>query len=218
MFIGHFAVAFAAKRAEPRLPLPLLCAAVQFLDILWPSLVLLGVEHSRIVPGIMAASPLDLYDMPWSHSLVTSLVWSALFSLPWWLSRQVRSAWIVAGCVFSHFILDWLTHRPDLALAPGSAVRFGLGLWNWLIPAVVVEAVLFGAGIWLYVAGTRATSPAGSIGFWAFVVVLAGGWLSGVFGPPPPSIEVVTISALVATPLFLLWSWAIDRGRTSRSG
>ena len=213
MFVGHFAVALAAKRAQPALSLPALFTAVQLLDILWPALVLLGVEHTRIVPGITAASPLDLYDIPWSHSLVTSLVWSVLFALPWWLRRQRRAAYIVSGCVFSHFALDWITHRPDMPLAPGSNVRFGLGLWNSLPASIAVEALLFIAALSLYVSATRARSWLGSVGLWAMVVVLFAAWLSGPFGPPPPSIDAVVISALAAVPVILAWSWVIDRNR-----
>lgn len=218
MFVGHFAVALAAKRADPKLQLGVLFAAVQLLDILWPVLVVAGVEHARIVPGITASNPLDLYDMPYSHSLAASLLWSVLFALPWWLWRERRAALIVAACVFSHFILDWISHRPDLQLAPGLASRYGLGLWNSFWGAIVVEGGLFVLGIGLYVMGTRATNRWGSIGFWALMLLLLGGWLSGPFGPPPPNIAAVTVPALFVIPLLLLWAWAVDRGRVSRAG
>lgn len=214
MFVGHFAVGFFAKRAAPRLSLPLLFAAVAFLDILWPLFILLGVEHARIVPGITEASPLDLYDYPWSHSLVTSLGWSLLVATPWFLKRATREALIVAGCVFSHFVLDFVTHRPDMPLAPGGEGRYGLGLWNALVPAVLVEALLFAAGTWVYVRGTRATGRWGTIGLGSFVAVLTLSWLSGVFGPPPPGIQMVAVTALVFVPITLAWAWAIDRART----
>ena len=213
MFVGHFAVALAAKRASPELSLPVLFAAVQFADILWPVLVLAGVEHSRIVPGLMEASALDLQDIGYSHSLVTSLVWSALFAAPYLAKRRVRDAALVAGCVFSHYVLDVLTHRPDMPLTPGSDVRWGFGLWNHVIAAVAIESLLFFAGVALYVQGTRATGRMGTIGLGALIVVLCGTWLSGVFGPPPPNIQVVTLSVLVMIPILLVWAWAIDRAR-----
>lgn len=215
MFVGHFAVALMAKRASPRLSLPVLFTAVQLADILWPSFILLGVEHSRIVPGITAASPLDLYDFPYSHSLLTSLLWSALFAAPFLAQRRLRDAVLIAGCVFSHYLLDLVTHRPDMPLAPGSDVRWGLGLWNHVALSIAVEALLFGAGVILYIRGTRATSRMGSLGLAALVLVLGGAWLGGVFGPPPPSIQVVAISALCMTPIVVLWSWAIDRARVT---
>src|SRR5262249_4990880 len=134
MFVGHFAVGLMAKRAAPRLGLPILFAAVQFLDILFPIFILIGVEHARIVPGLMAASYMVLYDIPWSHSLVFSLLWSGLFALPFILRRRWREAAVLAICVFSHFVLDVVTHRPDMPLWPGAHEKWGLGLWN-SIPA-----------------------------------------------------------------------------------
>jgi hypothetical protein len=216
VFVGHFAVGFLAKRAAPRVSLPALLAAVSFLDILWPLFIVLGVEHARIVPGITAASPLDLYDFPWSHSLVTSLLWSVLFAVPWFVKRRIQDALVVAGCVFSHFVLDLVTHRPDMPLAPGMDAKYGFGLWNALVPAVLVEAALFAAGVVVYVRGTRATGRWGTWGLGAFVLLLALSWLSGVFGPPPPGIQVVAVSALVFIPITLAWSRAIDRARPAR--
>ncbi|MES1205192.1 MAG: hypothetical protein ABUS79_04570, partial [Pseudomonadota bacterium] len=189
MFVGHFAVALAAKRATPRLPLALLFAAVQFLDILWPLFIAVGVEHARIVPGITAASPLDLYDFPYSHSLIMSLSWSVMFALPWLLSKRRREGLVLAGCVFSHFVLDFVTHRPDMQLAPGAPARYGLGLWNHRPAAVAVEGGLFLAAIVLYLRGTKATGRMGTVGFAGLMVVLAAAWLSGTFGPAPPNIE-----------------------------
>ena len=215
MFVGHFAVGFLAKRVALRVSLPALFAAVSLLDILWPLFIVLGVEHARIVPGITAASPLDLYDFPWSHSLVTALLWSALFAAPWLVKKRVRDALVVAGCVFSHFVLDLVTHRPDLPLAPGVDEKYGFGLWNALVPAVLVEAALFAAGVAVYVRGTRATGRWGTWGLGAFVALMTLSWLSGVFGPPPPGIQVVAVSALVFVPITLAWARAIDRARAA---
>jgi hypothetical protein len=213
MFVGHFAVALAAKRATPRLSLPLLFGAVQFLDILWPIFVLLGVEHSRIVPGITAASPLDLYDIPYSHSLVTSLLWSALFALPLLIQRRLRDGLVLGGCVFSHFVLDVVTHRRDMPLAPGSDVRFGLGLWNFAAAEIGIEAAMFVVGLGLYLRGTKSMGRMGTIGLGALAVVLLAVWLSAMFAPPPTSIRAVCWSAVVAMPVILAWAWAVDRAR-----
>lgn len=215
MFIGHFAVAFAAKRAVPKLSLPVLFAAVQFLDILWPLLILIGVEHSRIVPGITAASPLDLFDIPYSHSLLTSLIWSVLFAAPFLRSHGKRAAAIVAGCVFSHFVLDVVTHRPDMPLAPGLPQRFGLGLWNSIVATIVVESLLFAVGIALYARGTRPVSKMGSVGLWALALLLTATWLTAVFAAPPPNIQIVAASILVTIPIVIVWARSIDRARPS---
>lgn len=236
MFVGHFAVALAAKRVTPRLSLPLLFAAVQLLDILWPIFILLGIEHARIVPGLMAASPLDLYDIPYSHSLATSLLWSALAAAPLLALKRSREAAVMAICVFSHFILDFVTHRPDLPLAPGSDIRLGLGLWNYRALEIAVEAGLFLVGIWLYWSGTtpvvrgnaagEAPGPGrvpakrikkmGTIGFAVLMALLAIIWLGGALGPPPPDIYVVAWSIVISMPLILAWTYAIDRARQVR--
>jgi hypothetical protein len=218
MFVGHFAVALAAKKATPRVSLPLLFAAVSFLDILWPLFIVLGIEHARITPGFTAASPLDLYDFPISHSLLTSLLWSVLLGAPFFFWRRVREGLVVAGCVFSHYVLDFVTHKPDLPLVPGGQARLGLGLWDHLVPAVVIEGAMFAAGIVIYLRATRANGRAGTIAFAVLMLVLAASWLSGPFGPPPPNIMVVAVSALIAIPVILLWAWFIDRRRPPRLG
>jgi hypothetical protein len=216
MFVGHFAVALAAKRATPRLSLPLLFAAVQFLDILWPVFILLGVEHARVTPGFAAASPLDLYDFPISHSLVTSLGWSLLFASPFLITRRPREAAVLAACVFSHYVLDFASHTPDMPLYPGGQAKFGLGLWNHLGATIVIEGALFVAGIAIYLRATRATGRAGTIGFAVLMIVLAAGWLSGALGPPPPDIKAVAALIIVFIPLFMGAAWFIDRQRPSR--
>src|SRR5215471_18702837 len=124
MFIGHFALGFAAKRAAPRTSLVLLFAAAQFADLLWPLLVAVGIEQVRIEPGNTAFTPLDFVSYPYSHSLALLAVWGVVFTLVFG-----RNFAILAGLVVSHWVLDWITHRPDMPLYPGSA-KYGLGLWN----------------------------------------------------------------------------------------
>jgi hypothetical protein len=140
-----------------------------------------------------------------------------LWGIGVYFARSARDALIVAGCVFSHYILDVVTHRPDMPLAPGSEVRWGLGLWNQLALAIVVEAALFGVAVFLYLRATRSTGRMGSIGFWALIVFLCGGWLSGIFGPPPPDIRAMVTGVLILTPIILLWAWGIDRARPVRA-
>ena len=148
MFIGHAALAFAAKPLAPRTSLALLFAAAYWLDIVWPALVLAGVEQVRIDPGNTAFTPLDFFDYPWSHSLAMALAWSVLFGLAF--IREGRSAAVILGLlVFSHWALDFVSHRPDLPLAPGSATMFGLGLWNSVPATIVIESAMFTAGVWI---------------------------------------------------------------------
>src|SRR3954464_11633718 len=128
MFIGHFAVGFAAKKWAPKTSLVTLLISGQFLDMLWPVFLILGLESVRIDPGNTVFTPLDLHDYPWSHSLVTSLAWSAVFAAAFWAAtRYGRGSFVLAIGVFSHWVLDFVTHRPDMPLYPGSATSLGLG-------------------------------------------------------------------------------------------
>ena len=172
MFVGHYGVAFAAKRASPRLPLGLLFLAVQLLDVLFAVFVFLGIEKLRIVPGFTAYNPYDLYWMPYTHSLAGALVWSILAGWLFWLAsgrlprRERRTASVVlAGAVFSHFVLDVPMHTPDMALWPGAgAPKIGLGLWNHRIASILAELVVLVAGGWIYLRGSRARSRFARIG------------------------------------------------------
>jgi hypothetical protein len=215
MFVGHFAVAFAAKRGAPRIPLVALFVAVQWADILWPIFILLGIERSAIRPGITAVTPLDLQFIPYSHSLLLSLTWALLFALPAWRRRDGAAAVILGLAVFSHFVLDVLTHRPDMPISPFGETRIGLGLWESVPATLAVEGAMWFVGVWLYARSTRAISAMGRYGFWALVALLTITWLGAIFGPPPPGIIPAVTSMLVATALIIPWVRAIDRGRQS---
>jgi hypothetical protein len=213
MFVGHFAVGFASKRLAPRASGGVLLAAPLFLDLLWPIFLATGLESVRIDPGNTAFTPLDLHDYPWSHSLVTSLAWSVLFALGYYaFSRYRRGALVVGAGVFSHWVLDFVTHRPDMPLYPGSAVSVGLGLWNSRAGTMLVESAMFVAGVWIYARTTRARDRIGAIAFWAMVLLLAVLYVSTAFGPPPPSVKAIEVLGLVAW-LFVPWAWWFDRHR-----
>jgi membrane-bound metal-dependent hydrolase YbcI (DUF457 family) len=148
MFIGHFAVGFASKRVAPKAGLGPLLAAPLLLDLLFPIFLILGWERASIVPGITAMNPLNLEHLPISHSLVTTVGWGVLLgALYWWRTRYVRGAVVIAAGVLSHWVLDFVTHIPDLPLWPGGP-KVGLGLWNSIAGTVVVESMMFGAAVW----------------------------------------------------------------------
>jgi membrane-bound metal-dependent hydrolase YbcI (DUF457 family) len=212
MFLGHYGLALAAKRAAPRTSLGALTFAAQFLDELWPILLLLGVEHVKIVPGLMAASPLDFTDYPISHSLLMAIVWGVVVGgVCFLLKRYGRGAWIMALLVVSHWFLDLPMHRADLPLYPGSATRVGFGLWNSVAATYVIEIGLFAIGIAIYVRTTRARDRTGSWGLWIYIIALLGIFLGGN-GAPPPSEKALAWTALGIW-LFVPIAWWIDRHR-----
>jgi hypothetical protein len=202
MFVGHYAVALAAKRLTPRTSLGLLFLAVQLLDIVWAPLILFGVEHARVVPGLLPASALDLYDMPWTHGLVAAIAWS------WFTFRFSKNA-VLGGCVMSHWILDFITHRPDLPLFRGGT-RVGLGLWRFREVSFLVEVALLIAGVLIYEQATRAKTVAGTYAMRMFAGVMILIEAFNIYGPTPHSIQQVAISAEVAYLVLAAVAWRLD--------
>jgi len=215
MFIGHYAVALAAKRAAPRASLGTLFAATSLADLLWPVFLLLGWEQAHVVPGPNPFLTLWLDSIPISHSLVTLIGWGALFGLVY-RARTLddRGGVVIALLVVSHWVLDYVTHRPDMPLYPGGT-PLGLGLWNSVAGTVVVEGVMFVAGVWLYATATRARDRAGSYGFWALVAVLLLSYVGSLFSPPPPTRVALAIGGIIFGWLFVAWAWWGDKHRES---
>jgi len=214
MFIGHFAVGFAAKRVAPRASLGTFVAAALFLDVLWPVFLLTGIERVRIDPGNTAFSPFDFVQYPWSHSLVLAAVWSLLFAGGHYLFRRDKAtAQMLGAVVFSHWILDWVTHRPDLPLAPGLQFKTGLGLWGSVPATVAIEVTLFlVAALWY----ERVAEPLDAVGRWAWYALI--GVLLALYaaslGPPPhPGQERLVAIVTIASWIFVPWAAWVDRHR-----
>ncbi len=217
MFLGHYGVAFAARRASPRTSLGTLTFAAQFLDELWPILLLMGLEQVRIVPGLMAASSLDFVSYPISHSLVTAVGWAILIGLVYFAIRRYgRGAWVVAAAVSSHWLLDVPVHRPDLPLWPGSRVLVGAGIWNSVWLTAVLELGILAVGLVIYLRYTRSTDCIGRWGLGALVLLLVLIWVGGIFGPPPPNEHALAVTTLGIW-LFVPWSYWVDRHRELRT-
>ena len=214
MFIGHYALGLAAKRIVPSVSLGALVLACQFADLLWPTLVLAGVESFTIRPGITAVTPLDFEYYPFSHSLLALCVWGILFGLVY---RAVsgssgRAALVLFALVLSHWVLDVVAHRPDMPLAPGVGLRIGFGLWRSIPATLAVEFLLYALGVVAYCKATVARDRVGSIGLWALVVFLAIVELASVLEPPPSSVLAVSASAQ-AMWLLVAWGYWVDRHR-----
>lgn len=201
MFVGHYGVSYAGKALARSVPLWHLFVAVQFLDILWGLFVLIGVEHVRIVPGITAASPLDLYHVPYTHSLVAALFWSVVCGAAYhtWRGRHAgsRAGVVVGVALFSHWLLDLLVHRPDLPLV-GDRLKVGLGLWNYPAVALTVEAAVLFGGLLLYLRATRHAAGSGAYAFLLFGAGLVAMQAFIFFGPPPGSPTAPAGTGLVA--------------------
>jgi membrane-bound metal-dependent hydrolase YbcI (DUF457 family) len=213
MFIGHVALGLAAKRLAPRQSLAVLVSAPMVLDMLWPVFCAVGIERFRIAPGDTAYTPLAFDWYPWSHSLVMSSLWGALFALAVWKATGDRGGAIVAGAlVVSHWGLDVVTHRPDMPLWPGGPL-LGLGLWNNVAATIVIESLLFVAGVAVYLRATQARDLVGRVAFWALVVLLAVAYAQSSTGTPPPNVTAVVWTGIIVTVVMPLWLWWIDRHR-----
>ena len=212
MFIGHTAVALLGKRAAPRTSLGVLLAAATLLDLLWPILLLLGWERVRIDPGNTAFTPLEFVSYPISHSLLAVIGWSVAGGALYYAARRYGyGAWTVGVLVLSHWVLDWLTHRPDLPLWPGGP-KVGLGMWHSVPVTVVVELLIFAMGLAVYLGTTRPRDGIGRWAFWGFIAFMLVIYVANVLGPPPPNERALAWVALLMW-IFPLWAWWADAHR-----
>lgn len=213
MFVGHTALALAAKAKAPKLSLGWLVAATFALDLLWPIFLVLGIEQVSIAPGATAFNALVFDSYPWSHSLLMACIWGlSAAGIARWLRLPNAVAVLVGALVVSHWVLDWASHIPDLPLWPGASPLFGLGLWNSVFWTLLVEGALFLAGITIYVRTTRPVDRIGSIGFWSFIVVCAGMWAFSPWSPPPPSPQALAWFSFGSW-LLVAWAGWADRHR-----
>jgi hypothetical protein len=203
MLAGHYSAAFLAKRLDPRVPLWTLLLAVQLVDVFWVVFVLAGVEHARLDPTL-ASNPLDLYDMPYTHSLLATACWAlAAFLVARRFLGDAGRAGVVALAVASHWGLDLVVHRPDLSLWDG-VMKMGFGLWNRPLVALALELGLLAGSIGLLVdaPGLPRTTVRGVLGLGTALTAVQ---LAVTFGPLPPTVTAMVLSVL---PLYLLVTWA----------
>ncbi len=222
MFLGHYGVACALKRAEPKLSLGTLFIAVQLPDLLWGIFVLLGWERARIVPGYTVITPLEFLDYPISHSVVGVVIWSVVAGALYysWPTRDTSRHWqaaaMVALAVFSHYPLDVLVHVADLPLTGNESAKLGLGLWNHPMATLALEALVFVGGLALYLTRGSHRHPVRTGRILVVVLLLIGTYLASVYGPPPPSMTAVAVSYIIfILGMGALAGWA-DRRATSQ--
>jgi membrane-bound metal-dependent hydrolase YbcI (DUF457 family) len=219
MFIGHYALAFGAKKVAPSVSLGTAFIACQLADMLWPAFLGLGLEVVAIEPGNTLVTPLNFISYPYSHSLVMLLVWAGLFAVTYYLLTRAKSAasaaLTLAALVFSHYLLDVITHRPDMPVTIGGTTKLGLGLWNYPAATLAVESALFIAGATIYNSVTRAKDRIGTYGLWSLIAVLVAVYFAALYGPPPPSVSAIASAGHLSW-LFVFWAYWVDRHRTAR--
>jgi hypothetical protein len=213
MFIGHFGAGFAGKKFNKSASLGTYFMAAQWVDLVWPLLVLFGIEKVKIEPGISSVTPLDFTYYPFTHSLFGVLVWAFLFGLIYFFIKKNKRVAIILGLlVLSHWVLDLLVHIPDLPIFPGLGIKVGFGLWNSLAATLFVEGFVFAAGLYLYLRTTKAKNKTGTFALWGLVVFLIAIYISNLLGPPPQSTEAIGIVGN-AQWLIVLWGYWIDKNR-----
>ena len=216
MFLGHVALGLAAKRATPHVSLALLVLACQLADVLWPVFLALGLEEVRIDPGNTAFTPLDFVSYPYSHSLLLLFAWGAAFALLCRFLVGGRGVLaVIMALVVSHWVLDVITHRPDLPVYPGGP-ELGYGLWNSIPWTLVVELTMYAVGLWMYLRATRARDSIGRWAFTALAAFLLVAYLANLAGAPP-SVPALYITAIIASVVLMFWSWWADYHRAQRT-
>ena len=217
MFLGHVALGMAAKRPVPRVSLAVLILAAQFADVVWPLLVALGIEQVAIEPGNTRVTPLNFISYPYSHSLLTLALWGIVVACVFGLGRGRRAVPILAALVVSHWVLDVITHRPDMPILANDRTKIGFGLWNSIPATMLVEFGMYGIGLWIYSRSTRPLDGVGRWGFAALVAFLPVVYLANVFGPPPPSTSAIATAGHLMW-LFVIWGYWVDRHRGPARG
>jgi hypothetical protein len=213
MFIGHFGVGLAAKKIDSKPSLGTLFIASQFIDLLWPVFLLFGLEKVQIEPGNTAMTPLNFISYPYSHSLFGVFIWAVLLGgLYYTLKKNFKTSLLLGLLVLSHWILDFLTHRPDLQLLPWNNFKMGFGLWNSVALTIIVEGLIFILGAYFYLSATRSKNKKGSYGTWSLLIFLVLIYVMNIFGPTPTDTHAIAIIGLFQW-LLVAWAYWIDRNR-----
>lgn len=214
MFIGHFGVGLAGKKVCREVSLGTLIMAAQWLDLIWPVLVLLNIEIVKINPGDTKMTPLDFVSYPFSHSLLFVVMWGVLFGGVYFVfKRNFKNSIILGLLVLSHWVLDLFVHRPDLPLYPGGTVE-GFGLWNYPYLEIPFEILIFVVGVILYLSVTRAKDKIGIFSLWGLIVLLFAIHIMNIFGNPPPDTTSIAFAGLGMW-LSVIWGYWIDKHRES---
>jgi hypothetical protein len=215
MFIGHFGLGMAVKKAAPGLSFGTLFMAVQFVDLIWPTLLILNLEQVEIHPELGGNKVLEFTNYPITHSLLMGIVWGVLFGSVYFLIKKNLKNSIIAGlCVLSHWFVDLIVHFHDLPLFPWDSPKVGLGLWESVPGTLVLESLITITGLTIYLRQTKAVNKKGSIVFWVLIGLLVLVQISSLIGPPPGSVQELAWSAQFQWLFVALAYWA-DANRTA---
>ncbi len=214
MFIGHFGVGLAAKKVATKTSLGTLFFASQFIDLLWPLFLIFGIEQVKIDPGNTAFTPFDFVLYPYSHSLIAVLIWALIFgSIYFLIKKDLKTSVWLGVLVLSHWILDFITHRPDLPLLLGSnSPMVGLGIWNSIVATILIEGGVFILGVYLFIKTTKARNKTGIYSFWSLIIFLIIIYIMNLLGPPPESVDAIGYVGLSQW-LIIAWGYWIGKNR-----
>lgn len=214
MLVGHFAVGLAAKRIAPLVSVGTLVLASTMADLLWCIFMIAGIEHVQFKSGVGAANYFAAPDIVMSHSLLMDGVWAGLLASVYFLRRRSsRGAWVVFGVVVSHWLLDWISHPPDMPISPGLQVYLGLGLWGSIPAAVIVEGGFWLLAVIIYSRATQAKNRIGSYAYWSVVALLTLAWYNNLAGPPPRDPHAAPFVSLLFFSMAVAWAYWMDRAR-----
>lgn len=218
MFIGHFGLSFAAKKLAPKVSLATLFVATQFVDILWPFMLIFNIEKVAVVPGYTKVNAYEFLYFPYTHSLLMGIIWGIVTALVYFLiKKDIRSSIVIGLCVLSHWFLDLIVHTADLPVTLFGDDKVGLGLWNHVAATFIIEFLIFSGGLFIYTSITNAKNKKGKWGLWGLVILLVMVTISNTFGPPPPdSVKVLFISFIILMTLIILLANWVDKNRELR--
>jgi hypothetical protein len=217
MLVGHFAVGMVAKRIERKVSLGTLVLAAMAADFLWCVFMIAGIDQVSLKQGRGAANYLVASNIAMSHGLLTNFLWGGLFAGAYFLrKRYPRGALVLGAVAVSHWLLDFVAHKPDMALAPGLSGVYGLGLWTSIPATLVVEGGLWLAAIMLYARATKPKNRAGIYAFWIVAALLSLIWYNNIAGPPPPNIRAIPFSSFIFFSLVVAWAYWMNRARPAR--
>lgn len=215
MFVGHLGAGLALKKISPKTSLGTLFLAADLPDIIFPPLLLAGVEEAKVSANTARLMPFEFPNYPWSHSLLMVLVAGAVLGGAFWLkNRDPAEAGIICLAAFSHWVLDFISHRPDMPLWPGSA-GYGLGLWDSAPGIIIVELAVFAGGIAFYLSASKEKNSAGKWAFWGLIIFLVPVYFVSLFSPPPPDMKAFGYGGIIGQVILVAWGYWIDRNRVS---